>query len=198
MWAFFVRCFFHLPLFKWIFSYSPKRASIEDWAIQRAKYRKTSAFAKSSMPSLIERHSALLHFTDHVSASFIFVAIYVLVFSIYSRDYKLLYLLLSFAIIFPGTYSHYKRLSSERYSLETAFLEIEETEEKSVRVYMLEKLSLKEKFWPILALDHGLTVGHDSVPIAKIPSLLKQCEQYIGSVVMHCCPINIHENTKAV
>lgn len=50
---------------------------------------------------------------------------------------------------------------------------------------MLEKLSLKEKFWPILALDHGLTVGHnDSVSIAEIPSLLVQCEQYISSVVM--------------
>lgn len=45
--------------------------------------------------------------------------------------------------------------------------------------------SLEEGFWPILALDHGLTVGHGaSVSIVDIVALLDGCEGSIGSVVM--------------
>ncbi len=50
---------------------------------------------------------------------------------------------------------------------------------------LVKKLGLGSDFWPILALDHGLTVGHsDSVPISLIPKLLKGCRESIGSAVM--------------
>lgn len=50
---------------------------------------------------------------------------------------------------------------------------------------MINVLSLGDKFWPILALDHGLTVGHDdSVSTLKLPGLLDGCQEDIGSVVM--------------
>ncbi len=50
---------------------------------------------------------------------------------------------------------------------------------------MIKQLALSEGFWSILALDHGLTVGHsDSVTIFKIPQLLEECDGTISSVVM--------------
>lgn len=50
---------------------------------------------------------------------------------------------------------------------------------------MIKELALSKGFWSILALDHGLTVGHsDSVTIHKIPKLLEDCESTVGSVVM--------------
>jgi len=50
---------------------------------------------------------------------------------------------------------------------------------------MIEELASREGFWAILALDHGLTVGHrDSVNIHQIPKVLEECEGTIGSVVL--------------
>lgn len=50
---------------------------------------------------------------------------------------------------------------------------------------MADALSLDHGFWPILALDHGLTVGHkDSVSVTKLPSVLEACRENIGAVVM--------------
>jgi len=49
----------------------------------------------------------------------------------------------------------------------------------------INELALEEGFWSILALDHGLTVGHsDSVKLHQIPELLEECQGSIGSVVM--------------
>ena len=46
-------------------------------------------------------------------------------------------------------------------------------------------LQLKRGFWPILALDHGLTVGHkESVDISLVPKILEGCGDTVGSVVM--------------
>lgn len=72
------------------------------------------------MQSHIERHGALVHFTGHVSASFLFTAIYICAFSIYSFNLKLLVYLAPILIVFPGVFSHYKRLTTERYYLERA------------------------------------------------------------------------------
>lgn len=50
---------------------------------------------------------------------------------------------------------------------------------------MIEELALYNGFWPILALDHGLTVGNtDSVGIAEVPQLIHKCTGMISSVVM--------------
>lgn len=50
---------------------------------------------------------------------------------------------------------------------------------------MLDQLSLEKSFWPMLALDHGLTVGHhDSVPIPLLPKILCDAKEFFGSVVM--------------
>lgn len=49
---------------------------------------------------------------------------------------------------------------------------------------MIKDISLREGFWPILALDHGLTDHTDAVSISMVPRLLKDCRENIGSVVM--------------
>lgn len=49
---------------------------------------------------------------------------------------------------------------------------------------MIEDLAIDKTFWPILALDHGLTGYDNSVPIADVPKLLRGCQGTIGSVVM--------------
>lgn len=120
--------FFHFPLFKWIFSYSPDRLptdypevpSDQVWSTHRAEYRKACETIGSSMQSHIERHGALLHFTGHVSASFLFTVIYVCSFAIYSHNLKLVLYTIPFLIVFPGIFTHYRRLSIERYYLERA------------------------------------------------------------------------------
>lgn len=49
---------------------------------------------------------------------------------------------------------------------------------------MIDALSLDNNFWPIMALDHGLTVGHkDSVSITNLNILLEGCQENIGAVV---------------
>lgn len=50
---------------------------------------------------------------------------------------------------------------------------------------MRNTLSIGGDFWPILALDHGLTVGvENSVSIEKASQLIDACRGYISSVVM--------------
>jgi DhnA family fructose-bisphosphate aldolase class Ia len=50
---------------------------------------------------------------------------------------------------------------------------------------MIDALSLSDKFWPMLALDHGLTVGHGAgVSLLALPSLLDGCQEDIGAAVM--------------
>lgn len=48
---------------------------------------------------------------------------------------------------------------------------------------MIDALSFGEKFWPILALDHGLTVGHgDSVSTIKLPAHLLQLSEKSSAI----------------
>jgi fructose-bisphosphate aldolase/2-amino-3,7-dideoxy-D-threo-hept-6-ulosonate synthase len=50
---------------------------------------------------------------------------------------------------------------------------------------MIDALSLSKKFWPILALDHGLTVGNDAaVSMYALPGVLDGCRKDIGAAVM--------------
>src|SRR5258708_39031647 len=50
---------------------------------------------------------------------------------------------------------------------------------------MIDALSLSDNFWPLLALDHGLTVGNDAgVSMLALPSLLDGCQADIGAAVM--------------
>jgi len=50
---------------------------------------------------------------------------------------------------------------------------------------VISKLALQDGFWPLLALDHGLTVGNrDSVDIANIPRILSDCADSVSASVM--------------
>ncbi len=50
---------------------------------------------------------------------------------------------------------------------------------------MIDTLSLSNKFWSILALDHGLTIGHGaSVSVFALPDLLSDCQEHISATVM--------------
>jgi hypothetical protein len=118
--------FFHIPLFRWMFSYSPSLLPADypevpidqAWSTHRAEYRKACETVGPSMQSHIERHGALVHFTGHVSASFLFTAIYISAFSIYSFNFRMLAYLTPILIVFPGVFIHYRRLLIERYYLE--------------------------------------------------------------------------------
>lgn len=48
----------------------------------------------------------------------------------------------------------------------------------------LNELSLMPNFWPILALDHGLTEYRNSIPLTLAESLLSNCKDTISAVVM--------------
>lgn len=139
--------FFHVPLFGWIFSYSPN-LMLDDypevpldkaWSTHRAEYRKACETIGSSMQSHIERHGALLHFTGHVSASFLFTAVYICVFAAYSSNLKMLLYLAPILIVFPGIFSHYRRLTIERYHLERAAIKNATSANSSTTEYKSEK-----------------------------------------------------------
>lgn len=120
--------FFHSPLFRWMFSYSPTFSSSENtgmskeeaWSMHRGDYRKACDSIGESMQSHIERHGALLHFTGHISASFIFTISYVFILAFYRSSWHVLLYSIPILIIFPGVFLHYRRLSIERYYLERA------------------------------------------------------------------------------
>jgi len=123
--------FFHAPFFRRLFSYSPKEL-ISDyegmsrekaWSMHRGDYRKACEIINDSMQSHIERHGALVHFTGHISASFLFTMFYLLVFALYSLDYNVLLYAIPIVIVFPGVFLHYKRLAIERYYLERKAIE---------------------------------------------------------------------------
>ena len=120
--------FFHLRIFKWIFSYSPKAlrtdypniSQEQAWSTHRADYRKACEIMGESMQSHIERHAALLHFTGHISSSFLFTFFYLSSFATCTSSYNILAYTAPIVVLFPGVFSHYRRLCIERYSLERA------------------------------------------------------------------------------
>lgn len=123
--------FFHTAVFKWIFSYAPDllatdypdMSSDKAWSTHRTLYKMASETIGISMQNHVERHAALLHFTGHVSASFLFIAVYICAFAVYSSNFRILTYLAPIVILFPGIFLHYKRLSIERYHLERAAIE---------------------------------------------------------------------------
>ncbi len=84
------------------------------------------------MQSHIERHAALLHFTGHVSASFLFTILYLCLISIYTSSYNILLYAIPILILFPGIFSHYRRLSIERYYLEIASIKAYKKNESKI------------------------------------------------------------------
>lgn len=118
--------FFHTRLFNWIFKYSPEQMT-EDypqldensaWTKHRSEYRKACDVTGNSVQSHIERHAALVHFTGHVSTSLIFTVVYVVFLAIYYKSFGELTKAIPMLVILPGVFSHYRRLSLERYLLE--------------------------------------------------------------------------------
>jgi len=111
-----------------MFSYSPKLISSEykgmgkeqAWATHRADYRRACDTIGGSMQSHIERHGALLHFTGHISASFLFTIVYAILIALYTSSFKFVLYSVPIIIIFPGVYLHYRTLSVERFHLEMA------------------------------------------------------------------------------
>lgn len=119
--------FFHSSMFRWMFRYTPDLSSDypnmskeQAWSTHRSTYKRSCKCISDSMQSYVERHASLLHFTGHISASFLFTALYLAVAAVSTSSYNLLLYIIPFAILFPGIYTHYRRLYIERYYLEVA------------------------------------------------------------------------------
>lgn len=118
--------FFHSPLLRRVFRYTPGNL-LDDypgmkrdqaWIEHRASYRKACDSIGEATQEQIERHAALVHFTGHFSAGILFAIGYVCFLAIHYGETRYLLYGVPLLIVFPGIYTHYKRLLFERYSLE--------------------------------------------------------------------------------
>ena len=146
--------FFHLPLFRTIFSYSPRDLLIDypdihrddAWASHRSSYRRASDNAGESFQGLIERHAALLHFTGHFSAAILFTLFYIAAISIFYRSTDYLLLAVPMAVLLPGIFVHYRQLSMERYRLERSVITMESESDKSAGIKGMQCVILYSSF----------------------------------------------------
>ncbi len=123
--------FFHTPIFRKFFKYSPDLSysypglsKNKAWAKHRSEYRRSCKVIGESMQSQIERHAALVHFTGHISASLIFTFLYIVFWSFYELSFNPMYYAIPIAIIFPGIFFHFRQMADERYQLEITAIEI--------------------------------------------------------------------------
>jgi len=122
--------FFHTPIFSWLFKYSPNLEKAypnltksRAWAKHRSEYRRACKVIGESMQSHIERHAALIHFTGHISSSLLFLILYLITISLFKRSITPIYYAIVPMILFPGLFSHFRKLAIERYHLEIDAIE---------------------------------------------------------------------------